>query len=134
MPPLVVHSFVEFISDASMSLSTAQLQSQFENFDDDRATEAIVANMVLAGLAIIAVILRLWSRKLVSASWKADDYLIIAGLIFALANCFQIFPGTEKPPPLHLACPKKTHETEALLQGRNTGLGNMSFVWEFRTQ
>jgi hypothetical protein len=77
-----------------MSFSVDAISYQLEHYDDDRRKEVVVVTMVMAGLATLAVLLRLWSRKLVAAKWKADDYLIIIGLLFTISNCVQIFPGT----------------------------------------
>lgn len=80
-----------------MSLDLNIIQYQLAHYQDDRAQEAVVVTMVLAGLATLAVILRLVSRKLVGIRWKADDYLIIVAYLFTLSNCVQIFPGMADP-------------------------------------
>jgi nitrate reductase gamma subunit len=76
-----------------MSISVDDIAYQLANYDDDRSQEIVVVTMVMAGLATLAVLLRLWARKLIAAKLKTDDYLIIVGLLFTISNCVQIFPG-----------------------------------------
>ena len=76
-----------------MSISVDDISYQLAHYDDDRSQEIVVVTMVMAGLATLAVLLRLWARKLIAAKWMADDYLIIVGLLFTISNCVQIFPG-----------------------------------------
>jgi hypothetical protein len=48
-----------------------------------------VIAVVLLGIATIAVVLRLWARKLQEAGWGSDDWTIIASLVC----CFIIHFG-----------------------------------------
>lgn len=64
-----------------MSLSPAAIKYQLLHAQDDRSHEGVVSAMVLASLATVAVILRLWARKIMGAKLKLDDYLIIAALV-----------------------------------------------------
>ena len=64
-----------------MSIDPKELKYQLAHIKDDRSTEGLVTAMVLVSLATIAVILRLWSRKLVGMKLKLDDYLIMVALV-----------------------------------------------------
>ena len=48
--------------------------------DPTRVTHVVVLS-VFSFLAIIAVIFRLWARKIQRNTWEANDYLVIVGLV-----------------------------------------------------
>ena len=43
---------------------------------------------VFSFIALLAVIFRLWARRLSKNIWEANDYLIIVGLV-GVAECFK---------------------------------------------
>ena len=45
----------------------------------------VVVLAVFSFLALLAVIFRLWARKIQRHTWETNDYLVIVGLVWALA-------------------------------------------------
>ena len=76
-----------------MSLPPKELAFQKAHINDSRQTEIIAVNMVLIALAAVAVVLRLYSRKICHLRWLWDDYLIVAALFFATGLACHAFPG-----------------------------------------
>lgn len=52
--------------------------------DPTRVAHVVVLS-VFSFLALVAVIFRLWARKIQRNTWESNDYLIVVGLIWALA-------------------------------------------------
>ena len=76
-----------------MSLSADGSLDQLEHLHENRAMEDVVPTMIVLGLATLAVPLRLYSKRMISARLKADDYLIIIAWVLAASCAVQIFPG-----------------------------------------
>ena len=81
-----------------MSLPPQAIKFQKMHVKDDRTKEIIAVSMVLFALAVVAVILRLLSRKLTGMKLKADDWLILVALVVVGGLCFQVFPGMTAHP------------------------------------
>lgn len=64
----------------------SEIQYQIAHINDDRASAIVISHAVVLPLAVVAVILRFISRRLCRARIEADDYMIIAALIFAIGE------------------------------------------------
>ncbi|KAL8788355.1 MAG: hypothetical protein Q9213_001752 [Squamulea squamosa] len=64
------------------------LKYQIDHIEDDRGPEIIATTIVIAILATVAGFLRLFCRRHMKVAISYDDYLMIAGFVFALAQCF----------------------------------------------
>ncbi len=64
-----------------MEPSPADLQYQLEHIQDDRSGQIAAVVSAMLVVATIAVGLRLFTRWLISAPWKLDDFTIIAALV-----------------------------------------------------
>lgn len=62
-------------------ITPAELQYQKDHFNDSQAHTVTVACGICFALAAIAVILRVLSRRVISASLGKDDYMIFAALV-----------------------------------------------------
>ena len=70
------------LSPAVMStLSPKEIAHQKAHIHDDRSTELYGAQITCFLLAVIAVALRLISRRLIKAKLMADDYMILFALV-----------------------------------------------------
>ena len=78
-----------------MSLTTDEMSSQLEHLNENRAMEDVVPTMIVLGLATLAVLLRLYAKRMISARLKADDYLIIIAWVLAASCAVQIFPAVQ---------------------------------------
>ncbi|KAI9669825.1 MAG: hypothetical protein M1817_004566 [Caeruleum heppii] len=67
----------------SSALSPEVLAYQRLHWHDDKTPAVIAGSVLLIFFASLAVCLRLLSRKLIGAPWKADDYTIMVALFFA---------------------------------------------------
>ena len=64
------------------------------------AAEHIVVMVVFATIAITAVGLRLWARRIQKMSLSSNDYLILAGLVFTLAEVgYNLYSASRSPSP-----------------------------------
>ena len=64
----------------------SEIQYQLAHINDDRASDIVISHAVVLPLAVTAVILRFISRRLCKARLGADDFMIIAALIFAIGE------------------------------------------------
>jgi uncharacterized membrane protein YhaH (DUF805 family) len=64
-----------------MSLPAEVVEYQIAHADDDRLPAVVVAIAVCYSAAVISVVLRLISRRLVKASLQGDDWLILVALV-----------------------------------------------------
>lgn len=55
--------------------------------DQTRVAHVIVLS-VFCFLALVAVIFRLWARRVQRARWALNDYLCVVGLV-SIARCFR---------------------------------------------
>ena len=62
-------------------LSPEEIAYQLTNISDDRRTDIVASTIVLAVLATVAVILRLFCRRFTNIALSWDDYLIVIGLV-----------------------------------------------------
>lgn len=62
-------------------LSPSDIQYQLEHLQDNKVPEILEYQIICFILAIIAVILRLVSRRLHRASIQSDDYMILIALV-----------------------------------------------------
>ncbi|KAI4259269.1 MAG: hypothetical protein L6R42_004641 [Xanthoria sp. 1 TBL-2021] len=62
-------------------LSPAEQLYQLHHIDDDRRPAGISGLVIPCILAYIAVVLRVYSRKVSDASLQADDHLIVISLV-----------------------------------------------------
>lgn len=61
--------------------NAAEIQYQLSHIHDDRSKDIVSSNIVCGIIAIIAVTLRLASRRLCKAAILADDYVCFAALV-----------------------------------------------------
>ncbi len=61
--------------------NAAEIQYQLSHIHDDRSRDIVSSNIVCGIIAIIAVTLRLASRRLCKAAILADDYVCLAALV-----------------------------------------------------
>lgn len=66
-----------------LAVDVAHLSYQAKHINDDRGPLITVVNISLMIVAILAVGLRFWSRKLVKATWREDDLAIVLSLVRA---------------------------------------------------
>ena len=64
-------------------ITPESLAHQKLHYYENRTPAVIGGSTLLISLASTAVFLRLLSRRIASAPWRADDYSIIVALIFA---------------------------------------------------
>ena len=69
----------------------AELMYMEKHITDDRRPDVIVANAMCLGIALIAVVLRIWSRRLAKVQFGLDDYSVVLALVRSPA------PSTGKP-------------------------------------
>lgn len=62
-------------------VSPEEVAYQLANINDDRRADIVASTIVLAVLATVAVILRLFCRRFTKIALSWDDYLIIIGLV-----------------------------------------------------
>ena len=63
------------------SLPPAQAQYQLDHVDESRADNIRSSLIACLVIATVAVILRFISRRMVTTSIKADDWMIVAALV-----------------------------------------------------
>ena len=61
--------------------SLAEIQHQLTHIHEDRSIDIVISNAICLPLAVIAVVLRLLSRRIVKASVKADDWTVISAVL-----------------------------------------------------
>ena len=66
---------------SAITVDTKDLAYQLANIDEDKGPLVLKIEISCSVCATIAVILRLWSRRIVKAPWKSDDYTIIVSLV-----------------------------------------------------
>jgi hypothetical protein len=59
----------------------ASIKYQFEHWGDDRRPAIITSGWVLYILAVVAVILRFYAKRLIRNSFKVEDGLILGALV-----------------------------------------------------
>lgn len=65
-----------------MALPTPkEIQYQEEHIHDDRSGNIVTSHAICITIAVIAVLLRLISRRMIKASIQADDWMIIVALV-----------------------------------------------------
>ena len=69
---------------AQVTASPAEILYEQQHISDDRSGCLIAANVVCVSLAFIAVCMRFASRRMAMVKYKADDWLIISGLVRTL--------------------------------------------------
>ena len=79
-------NFVDNSLALTIKMSLKEIAEQYANTNDDRRREMLVAFTISFSLAIIAVILRFVSRRIIKAGLQADDYLVIAALVTLLSS------------------------------------------------
>lgn len=62
-------------------ISPESLQHQKLNYYENKTPSVIAGCVVLIAVASSAVFMRLVSRRITGASWRSDDYTIIAALV-----------------------------------------------------
>ena len=66
----------------ALAMSPSEIQSQLANIHDNKSRHIITSGAISLSVAVVAVILRLISRRLSRArSMLMDDYLIIGALV-----------------------------------------------------
>ena len=71
----------EIVQPAQVTASPAKILYEQQHITDDRSAALIAANVVCVSLAFIAVCMRFTSRRMAKIKYKADDWLIISGLV-----------------------------------------------------
>ncbi|KAI9782772.1 MAG: hypothetical protein M1816_001724 [Peltula sp. TS41687] len=75
----------------SIHISTDDIKYQLGHFNEDRRQVVRAVDVTLAVLTTIAVISRLWARKITKVKLKEDDYTIIAALIVSYSLLIEEF-------------------------------------------
>ena len=70
----------------SSLLSPAEIKYELAHIHDNRASNIVISSVICISLATIAVILRLFARRLSKAKILADDYMMIFALVPILSN------------------------------------------------
>ena len=68
--------------------SASEIQYQLAHVQDDRSNDIVIYHALCLPFAVIAVALRLMSRRLCKASIQTDDLMIIAALVRSLVTSF----------------------------------------------
>lgn len=63
------------------TLSKQEIEYEMLHASDNRGPNLIAAYAVCLSLAYVAVILRFISRRTAKIAWKADDWVLVAGLV-----------------------------------------------------
>ena len=61
--------------------TAAEVQYMEMHIEDDRKASLIVVYAICLVVAYIAVTMRFFSRRLIRAEYKADDWFIVTGLV-----------------------------------------------------
>lgn len=61
--------------------NAAEIQYQLSHIHEDRSKDIVYSNIICIVIALIAVVLRLASRRLCRAAILADDYVCFAALV-----------------------------------------------------
>ena len=67
------------------AISDTEISYQRAHINDNKTTQLVVANVIAISAATIAVVLRLVSRRLNKASFQADDFMIVVGLVSSIS-------------------------------------------------
>lgn len=59
-----------------------------------QARATTTASTIVSVLAVISVALRFWTRRIIKAGYKADDWWILVGLVFMLSTGGVLLYGT----------------------------------------
>ena len=59
----------------------ASFEYQLAHIHDSRQRSIVILNVCFSVLATVAVVCRLWARRLVKVPWRYDDYTIILALV-----------------------------------------------------
>ena len=66
------------------TVSVNEFQSQLANVNANKQPQMVIASSVFIALSTIAVILRIWSRRIQALRLGWDDYLIVLSLVRGL--------------------------------------------------
>ncbi|CAF9911920.1 hypothetical protein IMSHALPRED_010636 [Imshaugia aleurites] len=66
--------------------SAQEIQYQIAHIHQDRSNDIVVSHSICIVIAVVAVVLRFYSRRLCKASILADDYMTVVALILAAAQ------------------------------------------------
>jgi hypothetical protein len=72
------------------TLSPEEIQYQMSHQNEDRAADIVVSISVMLAVAYVSVLLRVVARRMGGAQLKADDWMIMVGLV-------RIFEGIRPP-------------------------------------
>ena len=73
------------------SLPPAEAKYQLAHINDSRVADIVSSHIACLIIAVIAVILRFVSRRMVKTAPGADDWMIVAALIFAIGYIIAVF-------------------------------------------
>lgn len=73
------------------SLPPAEAKYQLEHVNQSRVKDIVSSHIACLIIAVIAVVLRFVSRRIAKTSLKADDWMIVAALIFAIGYITSVF-------------------------------------------
>jgi uncharacterized membrane protein len=66
------------------SLPPADARYQLEHINESRVKDIVSSHITCLIIAVVAVLLRFVSRRMMKTALKADDWMIVAALIFAV--------------------------------------------------
>ena len=62
-------------------LPPAQAAYQYDHVNESRASELVTSQIACLIIAVVAVVLRFISRRMLKTALKADDWMIVAALV-----------------------------------------------------
>ena len=71
-------------------LNPQEIKYEAAHLQDSKTQGIVAGSSILISVATVAVILRLWARKIRTSeyhglAWASDDYLVLVALLFAWA-------------------------------------------------
>ena len=69
-------------------LPPQEIGYQLTHITENRSPVVVGVSIAFFGAAAIIVILRLFARKLIGASYKKDDFFIVIALVYMMKNSF----------------------------------------------
>lgn len=75
----------------------AELAYQTAHIDEDRGPGLLAFLIVALVISAVSVALRFWSRFIAHARWRADDYTLLAALVYSSVPMKTLSPPTFIP-------------------------------------
>ncbi len=72
------------------SLPPAEAQYQLDHINESRVSDIVSSHIACLVIAIVAIVLRFASRRMSKTAIKADDWMIVAALVFAVGYIISV--------------------------------------------